>query len=74
MPRTYIRKTNRQSWSQEEMKKAIADVQEGSAIHRAAKIHHVPEAALRRYIKKYTIENIPKNAGRYKNTFNEKHD
>ena len=53
MGRVYVRKTDRQSWSHENMKRAIQDIQSnGSSVNSAAKKFGIPEATLRRYMKK----------------------
>ncbi|KAJ8928684.1 hypothetical protein NQ314_018694 [Rhamnusium bicolor] len=53
MPRNYARKTNRQSWDKENMKKAISEVVNNrSSVNAAAKKYDIPEPTLRRYLKK----------------------
>ncbi|KAJ8927269.1 hypothetical protein NQ314_020272 [Rhamnusium bicolor] len=71
MPRNYVRKTNRQSWDKENMKKAISEVVNNrSSVNAAAKKYDIPEPTLRRYLKKggrtreLEEHEFPVNAGR----------
>lgn len=54
MGRVYVRKTTRQTWSKESMKNAINEVQNNAvSVNATAKKYHLPEATLRRYLRKY---------------------
>lgn len=72
MPRDYQRTTDRQSWSQESMKKAIEAVRENRMGWLAAsKVFGIPQATLRRHALN-TNKNLPSNTkglGRFRNTF-----
>lgn len=70
MPRTYKRKTNRRSWKDENMIAAIHAVKnEGMSCNMAAITFEVPEATMRRWIKK-SEGSFPEHGGRFKNVFN----
>lgn len=53
MVHDYKRKTDRQSWSKDDMKTAIELVTRGQSVNSAAKQFCIPEPTLRRYIKEY---------------------
>ena len=75
MVRTYIRKTTRGlngNWSTESLHLAIVAVHSGNcSLNQAASDFGIPEATLRRYVKKSPNE-YPQNLGRYLPVFNEK--
>ena len=57
MGRVYTRKTTRQSWNKETMKKAINEVRnENKKVYRTAIKYNLPEPTLRRYLRKYLDE------------------
>ena len=71
MVRTYIRKTTRGNWSTESLHLAIVAVHSGScSLNQAASDFEIPEATLRRYVKKSPNE-YPQNLGRYLPVFTE---
>lgn len=51
MTRTYVKKTERRNWGQNLMTEAIKAAKGGMSCNMAAKLHNVPEATLRRYLK-----------------------
>lgn len=72
MPRSYTRKTNRQSWSTTSMLKAIEAVNKGEmGWLRASKVFGVPQATLRRHALKTNkvIKAGEKQLGRFKTIF-----
>lgn len=72
MPRNFNRTTNRQSWSQESMNKAIQAWKEGKmGWQLAAKTFGVPQATLRRHAlnTNKTLQSNSKGLGRFKTTF-----
>ena len=53
MPRTYVRRSNRQSWSQDALNKAIEVVLEGKKISVASIEFEIPYETLRRKVKEF---------------------
>lgn len=51
MPRTYIRITDRASWTTHDLQNAITAVRNGSSIRKSGMQYGIPEATLRRKIK-----------------------
>lgn len=72
MPK-YQKKTNRRSWSNDvNIERAINEVLEGKSCNSVAEVYRIPEATLRRYVKKKTNgEELPVHGGRFKGTFSE---
>ena len=59
MVRNYKRKSNTEKWNEkEEMKAAIEDVNSGLTIYAAAKKYDIPEATLRRHIRRSDIRSV----------------
>jgi len=59
MPRTYVRKTNRQSWNQESMKNAIAEVMSGTmGYKKASKTFNIPQSTLDDRVRKARKEGL----------------
>lgn len=56
MGKIYKRKTNRQNWSKESMTTAMEEVKSGASMNATAKNYNLPEATLRRYVRKYSEE------------------
>lgn len=53
MPRTYIRKSNRGSWAESDLQKALKAVNDGEqTVYKASKIFNIPERTLRRRLLK----------------------
>lgn len=53
MPRTYIRKSNRGSWDENDLQKTIKAVKDGEqTVYKASKIFKIPEKTLRRRLLK----------------------
>lgn len=78
MPRNYVRKTNRQSWSQESMAAAISEVLEGRMGYRKASASFgVPQSTLEDRVRKARQENLSaecaaeKRLGRFHTIFSE---
>lgn len=75
MPRKYKRKTDRQSWGEENMRHAILEVIEGRSGYRlASRTFSVPQSTLEDRVKKYRICNnlviaSKKGLGRFKTIF-----
>lgn len=75
MPRNYKRTTNRQSWDEENMKRAIMEVIEGNSGYRvASRNFSVPQSTLEDRVKKYRKNKNLKTAaekglGRFKTIF-----
>lgn len=66
----YKKKTDRQTWSKESMKKATEEVSKGAFIRTTATKYTVPQSSLRRYVTTVTKgEALPASAGRFRNTF-----
>ncbi|KAK4882505.1 hypothetical protein RN001_005824 [Aquatica leii] len=54
MVRTYVRKTDRQGWSEESMRQAIDEVlQKRMGLRKAALEYHVPQSTLERKVKRF---------------------
>jgi hypothetical protein len=51
MPRTYIRKTEKSKWTEEDLKTAIAAIQSGRKIREVGRSYNIPEATLRDKLK-----------------------
>ena len=58
MPRTYIRKTNRQHWSSDELKRALTSIKQGSSIRKAGRDYNIPESTLRDKLKNVDPVNL----------------
>lgn len=78
MPRNYVRKTNRQSWSHESMAAAISEVLEGRmGYRRASASFNVPQSTLEDRVKKARQKNLSaecaaeKRLGRFHTVFSE---
>ena len=78
MPRNYIRKTERQKWSEESMVEAISEVLKGNmGYKRASSSFNVPQSTLEDRIKKARqnglspIEAAQKSLGRFKTVFSD---
>lgn len=57
MGKIYRRKTDRQSWSKDNMKRALTEVKNQQlSVNAASKAYNIPKAPLRRYAKKYPDE------------------
>lgn len=71
MVRNYKRKTDRRSWSDDNLIAAFHAVEEENhSVNSASEIFGIPEPTLRRYVKKRRQnEELPDSGGRYKNTF-----
>lgn len=50
MVRFYKRKSERKNWPQSNLNAAIEAVKGGSSIRRAALVHQIPRATLKRYV------------------------
>ncbi|CAG9133763.1 unnamed protein product [Plutella xylostella] len=80
MPRNYKRCTNRQSWIEEAMKKAISEVIEGRSGYRlASRQFAVPQSTLEDRVKEYRINNdleqaSKKGLGRFKTIFTDEQE
>jgi hypothetical protein len=51
MPRTYIRKTEKSKWTEEDLKTVIAAIQSGRKIREVGRSYNIPEATLRDKLK-----------------------
>jgi hypothetical protein len=51
MPRTYIRKTEKSKWTEEDLKTVIAAIQSGRKIREVRRSYNIPEATLRDKLK-----------------------
>ncbi|XP_050502741.1 uncharacterized protein LOC126882012 [Diabrotica virgifera virgifera] len=72
MVRTYVRKSNQQSWSEESMKNAIDAVREGTLKYKAADTQfNVPPATLFRRLKLDRTSDLAakKRLGRFRTVF-----
>ena len=58
MPRTYKRKTNRQHWSSDELKRALTSIKQGSSIRKAGRDYNIPESTLRDKLKNVDPVNL----------------
>ncbi|XP_062539071.1 tigger transposable element-derived protein 6-like [Armigeres subalbatus] len=65
MPRKYVRKTSRQSWSLSSLQSAIRAVEEGLAKGTAARIYGIPKKTLLRYIAKGSEVPVVAKLGRF---------
>lgn len=55
MPRTYVRKSKRGSWTEDQLKNAFKAIkEEGMSVYKASKTFDIPEKTLRRRILKIT--------------------
>ena len=62
MVRNYKRKTNRQSWSKDSMKKALHALENGTSLRAASKEFQIPKTTLRRRFRpKQTCQKPYKN-------------
>ena len=68
MVRNYKRKTNRQSWSKDSMKKALHALENGTSLGAASKEFQIPKTTLRRRFKDQNkhVKNHTKIFGNYK--------
>lgn len=75
MVRTYLRKTDRQSWSEESMAQAVkAVLNKEIGYKKASKQYKVPQTTLERYVKKKQQQpdyDVKKSLGRFKCVFSE---
>ena len=73
MVRTYKYRTDRRSWSKDVLIAALHSILHDHKSVNAASIEHgIPEATLRRYIKKQNNnEPIPLSGGRFRRTFSD---
>lgn len=51
MPRTYQRKTERQSWTPDQLNNALKSIKNGNSIRKAGREFHIPESTLRDKLK-----------------------
>lgn len=69
MVHKYKRKTNQQSWEENDMRAALTAVRQGAGINAAARLHNIPVATLFRRLKKPVEEETAKVLGRYRPVF-----
>ncbi|KAL1509853.1 hypothetical protein ABEB36_004528 [Hypothenemus hampei] len=65
----YKRKTDRQRWSKEAMTATRKEVEMGASTNTASQKDHLSEATLQHYARKYSEENLPISARRFRFTF-----
>ena len=74
MPRVYVRKTNRGSYSEENLQKAIAAVNSGQPLLTTAKVYGIPARTLRRHRDKKVQNPGSINLGRFKPVINKEYE
>jgi len=55
MPRTYVRKTNRGSWSNDQLQRAVEAASDGCPLKTCARDYKIPVNTLRRHVKKAVL-------------------
>ncbi|XP_074034640.1 uncharacterized protein [Leptinotarsa decemlineata] len=70
MPQKYSKRSERRSWTEVSLIAALEAVDGGESCNSAASSYDIPEATLRRYIKKHREgAALPEHGGRCRNTF-----